>query len=49
LAPGGFVVFGCLVAIVKKATKGKTGKDFDCANCRLAEFCGKKGDLENEH
>jgi electron transport complex protein RnfE len=39
IAPGGFIVFGCLVAVVKKVTK--KGKDFDCKNCSLAGFCGK--------
>jgi electron transport complex protein RnfE len=43
LAPGGFVVFGCLVAIVKKTGKGKKPKDFDCDTCPLAELCGKTG------
>jgi len=48
LAPGGFVVLGCLLAVMKKATKEKTGKDFDCATCSLAKFCKKEGVCEDE-
>ncbi len=43
LAPGGFFVFGCLVALVNKLTKGKAvGKrEMGCAACPSASFCGK--------
>ena len=34
-APGGFIVFGCLVALVGVITKGKAikKKDFSCEGC----------------
>lgn len=43
MAPGGFVVFGCLIALVNKVTKGRaTGKkDFGCAGCPAAGGCGQ--------
>jgi len=42
--PGGFFVFGCLIAPVNKLTKGKgiKKKDFGCASCPSAYLCGKK-------
>jgi len=42
--PGGFFVFGCLIALVNKLTKGKgiKKKDFGCASCPSAYLCGKK-------
>ena len=42
-APGGFVVFGCLVALVGVITKGKAikKKDFSCEGCPSAAFCGQ--------
>ena len=44
LAPGGFFVFGCLIALVNKLTKGKAikKKDFGCAGCPSAKICGKQ-------
>lgn len=44
LAPGGFFVFGCLIALVNKLTHGKgvKKKDFGCASCPSAYMCGKK-------
>lgn len=44
LAPGGFFVFGCLIAIVNKATRGKgvKKKDFGCDSCPSAYMCGKR-------
>lgn len=44
LAPGGFFVFGCLIALVNKLTNGKgvKKKDFGCASCPSAYLCGKK-------
>lgn len=52
LAPGGFFVFGCLIALVNKLTKGKgvKKKDFGCASCPSAYLCGKKdsGDCTGE-
>ena len=41
LAPGGFFVFGILVAIVNFITKGKgTKKSFGCEGCAMAATCG---------
>ena len=44
LAPGGFFVFGCLIALVNKITKGKgvKKKDFGCESCPSAYMCGKR-------
>ena len=43
MAPGGFVVFGCLIALVNKISKGKAikKKDFGCEGCPSAAACGK--------
>jgi electron transport complex protein RnfE len=43
IAPGGFVVFGLLIAFVNKLTKGRAIKknDFGCDNCPSAISCGK--------
>jgi electron transport complex protein RnfE len=43
LAPGGFFVFGCLIALVNWATKGKAikKKEFGCENCPNAIACNK--------
>ncbi len=42
LAPGGFFVFGTLIALVNHFTKGKAikKKEFGCSACPLAEECG---------
>ncbi len=42
LAPGGFFVFGCLIAAVNYFTKGKglKKKDFGCDGCAMAAMCG---------
>ncbi len=42
-APGGFFVFGCLIALVNHITKGKapTKKSFECEGCPSASFCRK--------
>lgn len=49
-APGGFFVFGCLIALVNKISKGKAikKKDFTCANCPSASVCGRVGECEEE-
>ena len=39
-APGGFFVFGVLIAIVSKLSGGKVKKEFSCASCPSAAFCG---------
>ena len=42
LAPGGFIVFACLLALVNKLSKSYTvRKDFSCKGCPAAEACGK--------
>jgi len=43
LAPGGFIVFACLIALVNKVSKGQAIKrnDFGCQNCPSAVACGK--------
>ena len=42
MAPGGFFVFGCLIALVNKVTKGKAikKKEFGCEGCMMADVCG---------
>lgn len=42
-APGGFFVFGLLIAIVAKATSGKypKKKSFSCEGCPSYSICGK--------
>lgn len=44
MAPGGFFVFGCLIALINKITKGKgvKRKDFSCDICPSASFCKKR-------
>ena len=51
LAPGGFFVFGCVVALANKLTKGRTlqnHKEGGCAGCPAAASCsavnGGKGE-----
>ncbi|MBR3382305.1 MAG: electron transport complex subunit E [Clostridia bacterium] len=41
--PGGFLVFGCLIALVTHITRGKAPlkKSFDCEGCPSASFCRK--------
>jgi len=45
MAPGGFVVFACLIALVNKITKGhmRSRKEFRCEGCPAAVACGKAG------
>ena len=45
LAPGGFIVFGCLIALVNYITKGSSKKkrELGCEGCPSAEACGKAG------
>jgi electron transport complex protein RnfE len=49
LAPGGFFVFGCLIALVNKISNGKAikKKDFGCEGCPSAYLCGKKKETQN--
>lgn len=41
--PGGFLVFGCMIALVAFITKGRAPKkkSFDCEGCPSASFCRK--------
>ena len=43
MAPGGFVIFGCLIALVNKISKGQAikKKEFGCEGCPSAAACGK--------
>lgn len=45
MAPGGFFVFGCLIALVNKLTgkKGAKKQNMGCAGCPSAFMCGKQG------
>ena len=45
LAPGGFLVFGCVIALLNKLTNGKgvKRKSFDCASCPNASGCSNAG------
>ncbi len=44
MAPGGFLVFGLLIAAVNKFGKHKPKKsEFGCAGCPQAEICSKAG------
>ncbi len=44
LAPGGFFIFGCMIAAVNYFSRGKAikKKDFGCAGCPSAAACGKE-------
>lgn len=51
MAPGGFLVFGILIAVVNKVLNNKNSKkEFGCEGCPSADICGKKscGDKEAE-
>jgi electron transport complex protein RnfE len=43
MAPGGFAVFGLLIAVINKVSKGRAlkRKEFGCKGCPSAEACGK--------
>ena len=42
-APGGFLVFGCLIALVNKLFAGKNAKkEFSCEGCPNAALCNKE-------
>ncbi len=48
-APGGFFVFGCLIALVNKFGRGTKKKDFSCAGCPSAALCkGSCGEAGKE-
>ncbi|MCL2662850.1 MAG: electron transport complex subunit E [Oscillospiraceae bacterium] len=45
LAPGGFIVFACLLAIVNKISKDrKVRTEHDCTSCPAAVACGKRNE-----
>ena len=49
MAPGGFLVFGILIAIVNKISGGKNAKkSFGCAGCPSAHVCNKAACGEKE-
>lgn len=49
MAPGGFLVFGILIAVVNKISGGKNAKkSFGCSGCPSAEICGKTSCNEKE-
>jgi len=43
-SPGGFFVFGCLIALVNKLFKREPKKEFSCKGCPSAAFCSLKDD-----
>jgi electron transport complex protein RnfE len=46
MAPGGFIVFGCLIALVNKISEKRGGKKVEsmgCESCAIADVCAKKG------
>ncbi len=49
-APGGMMVYGIMIAVVYKITKGKapTKKSFACAGCPSAAMCAKSSCDENQ-
>ncbi len=48
LAPGGFFVYGCMIAVVNKLSNGKAIKktEFGCTGCPSAAACGKLAQAE---
>lgn len=48
MTPGGFLVFGIMIAAVNAITKGKgvKKKDFGCEGCPSAGFCGSANHTE---
>ena len=49
-SPGGFFVFGALIALVNYLTKKEPKKEFSCSGCPSAAFCSmknKEGACEN--
>jgi len=43
MAPGGFAVFGILIAAMNKMGKSPRRKEFGCEGCPSAQVCGKGG------
>ncbi len=49
MAPGGFLVFGLLIALVNRSGRHKRRKNtFGCAGCPQADICGKTGCEDGE-
>jgi len=50
LAPGGFFVYGCLIAILMAATKGKAlkAKGFSCGVCPMYNSCNMAEAIEED-
>jgi electron transport complex protein RnfE len=50
LAPGGFFVYGCVIALLNKLSKGKAvkRKSFSCDGCPAASACGRKSCAKGE-
>lgn len=48
LAPGGFFIYGCTIALVNRVTKGRAikKKSFGCEGCPSASACGNVGKAE---
>ena len=50
-APGGFLVYGILIAVMNKLTEKKGGvkkKSFSCEGCPSAGVCTTKSCMNNE-
>jgi len=49
MAPGGFFVFGCLIALVNRISRNRGGKkaELSCAGCPMAAECGKLSCLDD--
>jgi electron transport complex protein RnfE len=45
MAPGGFFVFGLLIALVNKLSENKPKKHTGCAGCPSAELCKMKKEV----
>ena len=41
MAPGGFLIFGCLIALINKISKGRAikKKEYSCYHCPAASMC----------
>lgn len=50
MAPGGFCIFGLLIALVNKLSKNRSAKSKEpaCATCPAAAICGQHPDTETE-
>lgn len=50
MAPGGFCIFGCMIALVNKLSRGRAiqKKEFGCTGCPSAAACGKSACGEKE-